>query len=124
VLSEEIVGYANCTPPQLLAHLLKYYDMIAPTELTQKYERLNMPYDRNQPIKKLFQQIQDARTFVMASGQPYGDVMIVNVVFTLVVKLLPLPHPPRARPHGRTDKSKRPESHPTKECDRTRVRCI
>jgi hypothetical protein len=40
------------------------------------------------------------------------------------VKLLPLPHPPRARPHGRMDKTKRPESHPTKECARERVRCL
>jgi hypothetical protein len=41
------------------------------------------------------------------------------------VKLLPLPHPPRrARPHERTDKSKRPESHPTKECARARLRCL
>jgi hypothetical protein len=39
-------------------------------------------------------------------------------------KLLPLPQPPRARPNGRTDESKRPESHPTKECARARVRCL
>jgi hypothetical protein len=37
------------------------------------------------------------------------------------VTLLHLPHPPRARPHGRTDEPKRPESHPTKECARARV---
>jgi hypothetical protein len=34
-LSDEIVGYANCTSLQLLTHLLTYYTMIAPTELTQ-----------------------------------------------------------------------------------------
>jgi hypothetical protein len=39
------------------------------------------------------------------------------------VKLLPLPQPPVARPHGRTDKSKRPESHPTQERARSRLRC-
>jgi hypothetical protein len=39
-------------------------------------------------------------------------------------KLLPLPHLPVVRPHGGTDKSKRPESHPTKECARVRVRCL
>jgi hypothetical protein len=39
------------------------------------------------------------------------------------VKLLPLP-PPGARPHGCTYKSKRPESHPTKECARARVHCL
>jgi hypothetical protein len=52
--------------------------MIAPTELTQKYERLNMPYDPNLPIETLFQQIQDARDFSVAGGQ------IVNVAYTLV----------------------------------------
>jgi hypothetical protein len=49
-LSEEIVGYANCTSLQLLTRLLTYYDMIAPTELTQNYERLNTPCDTKQPI--------------------------------------------------------------------------
>jgi hypothetical protein len=46
-LSDKIVGYANCTSLQLLTHLLTYYPMIAPTELTQNYERLNTPYDPN-----------------------------------------------------------------------------
>jgi hypothetical protein len=42
--------------------------MIAPTELTQNYERLNTPYDPNQPIETLFQKIQDARAFAVAGG--------------------------------------------------------
>jgi hypothetical protein len=58
--------------------------MIAPTELTQNYERLNTPYDPNQPIETLFQQIQDARAFAVAGGQPYGAALIVNVAYTLV----------------------------------------
>jgi hypothetical protein len=78
-LSDKIVGYATCTSLQLLTHLLTYYAMIAPTELTQNYERLNTPYDPNQPIEMLFQQIQEARAFTVAGGQPYGAVMIVNV---------------------------------------------
>jgi hypothetical protein len=83
-LSDDIVGYANCTSLQILTHLLTYYAMIAPTELTQNYERLNTPYDTNQPIKTLFQQIQDAQAFAVAGGQPYGAAMIVNVAYTLV----------------------------------------
>jgi hypothetical protein len=83
-LSDEIVCYANYTSHQLLTHLLTYYSMIAPTELTQNYERINTPYDPNQPIENIFQQIQDDQSFAVAGGQPYGDVMIVNVVFTLV----------------------------------------
>jgi hypothetical protein len=83
-LSDEILGYANCTSLQLLTHILTYYAMIAPTELTQNYERLNTPYDPNQPIESLFQQIQEARAFAVAGGQPYGAAMIVNVAYTLV----------------------------------------
>jgi hypothetical protein len=58
--------------------------MIAPTELTQNYERLNTLYDPNQPIETLFQQLQDTRAFAVAGGKPYGAVMIVNVAYTLV----------------------------------------
>jgi hypothetical protein len=83
-LSDEIVGYENCTSLQLITLLLTYYAMIAPTELTQNYERLNTLYDPNQPIETLFQQIQDAPAFAAAGGQPYGAAMIVNVAYTLV----------------------------------------
>jgi hypothetical protein len=83
-LSDEIVGYTNCTSLQLITHLLTYYAMVAPTELTHSYERLNTPCDPNQPIETLYQQIQDARAFAVAGGQPYGAAMIVNVAYTLV----------------------------------------
>jgi hypothetical protein len=83
-LSDEVVGYANCTSLDLLTHLLTFYAMTAPTELTQSYERLNTPYEPNQPIETLFQQIQDARAFAVARGQPYGAAMIINVAYTLV----------------------------------------
>jgi hypothetical protein len=83
-LSDEILGYANCTSLQILTHLLTYYAMIASTELTQNYEHLNTPYDPNEPIETLFQKIQDARAFAVAGGLPYGAAMIVNVAYTLV----------------------------------------
>jgi hypothetical protein len=58
--------------------------MVAPTEITQNYERLNTPYDPNLPIESLFHQIQDARDFAVAGGQPYGAAVIVNVANTLI----------------------------------------
>jgi hypothetical protein len=58
--------------------------MIAPTELTQSYGRLNAPYDPNQPIETLFQKIQDARAFAVAGGQSYGAAVIVNIAYTLI----------------------------------------
>jgi hypothetical protein len=83
-LSDEVVGYANCTPLDLLNHLWTFSAMIAPTEFTQNYERPNTPYDPNQPIEMLFEQIQDARAFAVAGGQPYGNAMTISVAYTLV----------------------------------------
>ena len=70
--------------------------MIAPTELTANYERLNAPYDPNLPIEYLFQKIQDVRAFDMDGGHPYGDAMIVNVAFTLILNTFLLPDACRA----------------------------
>jgi hypothetical protein len=83
-LSDGVIGNTNCMSPQSMSHLLTYYPMIAPTELTKRYERLNTPYDPNQLIKMLVQQIQDSLAFVVVGGQPYINAMIVNVAFTLV----------------------------------------
>jgi hypothetical protein len=58
--------------------------MIAPTELTQNYERLNAQYDPTQPIETIFQQVQDDQAFAVSGGQPYRAAMIVNVAYTLV----------------------------------------
>jgi hypothetical protein len=54
-LSDEVVGYSKYTSLKFFSHLLKYYYMLAPTELTQNCERLNAPY--NQPIETISQQI-------------------------------------------------------------------
>jgi hypothetical protein len=99
-LSDEILGYANCTSLQLLTHLLIYYALIAPTELTHNYKRLNTPYDPNQPIETLSQQIQDDREFAVAGGQPYGAAMIVNVAYTLVLNTGLFPNACRAWQSG------------------------
>jgi hypothetical protein len=58
--------------------------MFAPKEITHNYERPNGPYDPNQPIETLFQQVQDTQAFAVAGGQPYGAAAIVNVAYTLV----------------------------------------
>jgi hypothetical protein len=83
-LSDEVVGYAKCMSLDLLTHLLTFYAMIEPPELTQNYVRLNTSYDPTQPIKTLFQQMQDAGAFAVAGGQPCGNAMIINVAYTLV----------------------------------------
>jgi hypothetical protein len=65
-----------------------------------------MQYDPNQPTESLFQQIQDARDFAVAGGQPYGDARIVNIAYTLVFLTRLFPDACRAW-------QVRPEAHKT-----------
>jgi hypothetical protein len=65
-LSDEIVGHANCTSLQLLTHLVTYFAMIAPTELTQNYERLNTPYDPKAYVAAMIDSV--AYTLVFNTG--------------------------------------------------------
>jgi hypothetical protein len=58
--------------------------MIAPTELTHNYERLNTPYYPNQPIGNIYQHIQDSQAVAVATRQRYGNVMIINCSLMLV----------------------------------------
>jgi hypothetical protein len=67
-LSDESMGYTNSTSLHLLTHLLTYYAIIAPTELTQNYERLNTLCDTNQPIEMLF--ANPRRSGLCGSGRP------------------------------------------------------
>jgi hypothetical protein len=60
------------------------------------------------------QHYKDMRGFILHQANSLQDMRGC-------VKLLPLLKPPL---RGRTDKSKRPESHPTKKCARARVRCL
>jgi hypothetical protein len=64
------------------------------------------------------------------SAQHHNDMchLILHEANSLQVlrgcETTPTPATPRARPRGRTDEPKRPESHPTKECARARERCL
>jgi hypothetical protein len=78
-LSDEIVGYANCTSLQLITHLLTYCAIIAPTGLTQNYERLNAPYDPKQPIETLFQQIKNGKCVMYRSRDPKSRLWRVDL---------------------------------------------
>jgi hypothetical protein len=55
--------------------------------------------------------------------EPFKEGQKICDAQKYVVKLLPLPQH-QLRAHGRTDKSKRPESHPTTECARACVLCL
>jgi len=80
----KFVGYANITTKELLEHLYTSYAQITSNDLRENEARMNQPYDPNQPIEILFDQIDDAVDFAAAGNVPYTNRQIVIAAYNLV----------------------------------------
>ena len=78
------MGYANITTLQMLTHLYTTYANITPTKLIKNNARLKKAYDVNQPIKRLFEKIEDAVEYADAGHNPYTPLQVVTNAFQLV----------------------------------------
>ena len=78
------MGYANITTHQMLTHQYTTYVNITPDELIKNNDRLKTAYDVNQPIERLFEQIEDAVEYADAGHNPYTPLQVVTNAFQLV----------------------------------------
>ena len=84
VKRHKYVGYANVSTKELLTHLYDSYAKITSADLRNNKTRMNQPYDPNQPIEVLFDQIEDAIDFAAAGNTPFTNEQIVNSAYNLV----------------------------------------
>ena len=83
-LSDEYVGYSNCTLRELLTYLFTTYGLITSQDLEDNETRLKQPWDPNQPFQVLILQIEKARDFADHGGVPYSPMQILNYAHKLV----------------------------------------
>jgi hypothetical protein len=83
-LCNGITGFATDTTLEMLTHLYTSYSRLTPADLQGNDTRLRNPYDPNQPIKSLFDQIEDAVALAAAAQAPYSPAQIVAIAYTLV----------------------------------------
>jgi hypothetical protein len=83
-LRNRITGFATATTLELLTHLYTAYDRLTPADLQGNDTRLGQPYDPNQPIEALFDQIEEAISLAAAAQAPYNAAQIVSIAYTLV----------------------------------------
>ena len=67
----------------MLTHLYTTYVNIIPVNLTENNARLKTAYDVNQPIKRLFEKIEDAVEYADAGHNPYTPLQVVTNAFQL-----------------------------------------
>ena len=65
----------------MLTHLYTTYTSIIPTELIENNARQKTAYDVNQPIERIFEQIDDAVEYADAGHNPYTPLQVVTNAF-------------------------------------------
>jgi hypothetical protein len=83
-LSHRITGFANVTTRNMLVHLYANYGRLTPADVQANDAAMKAPYDPNQPIETLFDQIENAIDIADAAAAPYSPEQVVNIAYTLV----------------------------------------
>ena len=83
-LRNKYVGYANVTTLQLLNYLYENYAKITHNNLRENDQRMNAPYDPNEPIEVLIDQIEDGIDYAAAGNMPCTPTQIVNTAHNLL----------------------------------------
>jgi hypothetical protein len=83
-LNHCITGFANVTTQQMLMHLYSRYGRLTPSNLQENDAQMKQPYNANEPIKTLFQQIKDGIELTDAAGAPYTPSQIVAIAYMLI----------------------------------------
>jgi hypothetical protein len=72
-LEDYLLQYENRSALETLMHLKHTYGFINPTQLAENYNKMTAPINFQDPIQKLFKQIEDGVRYANAGAQPYME---------------------------------------------------
>jgi hypothetical protein len=90
-LEDYLLQYANRSALEILVHLKQTYGFINPTQLTDNYNKMTAPINFQDPIERLFKQIEDGVCYANAGMQPYMEAQYVNIDFLLILNIGTIP---------------------------------
>ena len=83
-LQIKYVGYLNVSTRDILNHLYSDYARISAADLQNNDVSLKTAYDTNQPIKILFDQVENALNYAAAGNTLYSPAQVVATAFHLL----------------------------------------
>ena len=86
VLKNELLGYAEVTPAQILAHITASHGTITTDHLDQNMERLTAAWDPSKPIETIFTNAHRCRQFAEAGGDPITEATAIREILKVLEK--------------------------------------
>jgi hypothetical protein len=84
ILNDNMLGYANISARDMLDHHFDTYSNITAVDLEINFEHMRRAWDPQQPVKTLFEQIQDCADYPEAGGVPIGHSQQINVGYAKI----------------------------------------
>ena len=70
-LADPVLGFTNVTSRQLLHHLQRNYGRLTPLQLQENDTEFRKDYDTNEPIKNLYERVEETTNTAQTAGAPY-----------------------------------------------------
>ena len=67
-LEDRVLGFATCTPRQLLQHLTTNYGTIKQSDIEKNREQMSDKWTPDQPIETLWARVKNCRDFATLAG--------------------------------------------------------
>ena len=83
-LRHKYVGYGLTTTRPTLDHLYATYANISSADRQENNAVFGTPYDVNQPIKSLFERVENYGDYAADSNTPYSLEQVIDIAFQLV----------------------------------------
>ena len=80
------IGYGKTTTQAFLDHLYSTYANIYASALQKNDQRLSAPYDSNQLLEILIDQVENAVDYASAGDTPYIPAQVVGIAFQLLLQ--------------------------------------
>ena len=82
-LRNRLTGYVGVSTREMLEHLYATYGDIMTKDLADNHQKMNTPYDPNQPFENLVDQIDEATELADAAEAPYTVPRMVSIRYIL-----------------------------------------
>ena len=83
MLEDDMFGYANVAPRDILDHLKTTYGKLTPDDVENNRNTLTAEWNPDDPIEDLWKRITDAKRFATRAGEPITDATALRL--TLMV---------------------------------------
>ena len=81
-ICDETTGYSSVTTRDFFQHLLAEYNEIDDPALSDNQNKLGAPYDANQPIETLWNNITECVAYAVAGNSPFSTRQIISAAIT------------------------------------------